>query len=233
MSNPAPGPTGVIGDGSITVAGVPREYRLVVPDPLGATPVPLVVAFHGRGDSKDQMPLYTGLSRFAEQNGFILVYPNAQNKFWPLIPLLARDDLAFFDALYAKLLAEYPIDRARVYLIGMSNGAYFSHWIASQRPGRIAAIAAHSGGLGLVRPDPGAVHKHAALLIHGELDPIIRPEESRRAHAAYVAAGYSAEYIEVPNYGHFWAGPQKINVRIWEFFQRHSSSKIEDRKSEI
>lgn len=214
---------GVFGDQKIKVGGAEREYRLVVPETVtDERPTSLVFAFHGLLDSKDLMPFYSKLDKLAEREGFILAFPNGRNRHWPLALRLAQDDLAFFDSLYDHLAAEYNIDRRRVFLTGMSNGAFFSHLVASQRPDKVAAIAAHSGGLGLVgRKDLDLPHKYAVLLVHGATDALVPAAESRKARDAYEKWGHAVELIEVPGLNHFWAHTIDINDRIWKFFGEH------------
>ncbi len=219
----AGGKIGTFADERIEVGGKQRAYRLVVPRSAGKElPVALVFAFHGLGDSKDLMPRYSQLDRLAEDKGFVLVYPNATGAFWPLVVEWARDDLAFFDGLYERLTSQYNIDRGRVYLLGTSNGAYFAHVIASQRSDRIAAIAAHSGGIGLL--GLSGIHvknKYAVLVVHGDKDSIVGVEEGRKTRDAYQKWGHPVEYVELPGHNHFWAAKEGINERIWRFFESH------------
>jgi len=221
------GKVGVFGDEKIEVNGKDRFYRLVVPKSVDPTkPVPLVFAFHGLGDSKDIMPWYSQLNKLANEKGFILIYPNGRNRMWPLLLEWAKDDLAFFDAMYEFATKNYNIDLNRVYLTGMSNGAYFSHVIASQRPDKIAAIACHSGGLGVFGVKPIDVKiKYAVLVIHGDEDIIVKVEEGRKTRDAYKKWGHPIEYVEIPKLNHWWASKQKINDQIWKFFVDHPRMK--------
>ena len=121
------GATGTFPDEAMEIAGVKREYRLVIPKSVdNRKPVPIVFAFHGfLVDSKDLMPKYSQLDQLAEKEGFVLVYPNAIDKAWRIVPFLAKDDFAFFDKLLAHLCDRYNIDRNRVYLTGMSQRCVF------------------------------------------------------------------------------------------------------------
>src|SRR5438105_1836219 len=105
---------------TLKVGNVAREYRLVVPKSVDLSkPAPLVIAFHGMFiDSKDFMPKYTKLNDTAAKHQFILAYPEAIGKSWGLAPDKVRDDLAFFDALVARLTADYKIDADRIYVLG-------------------------------------------------------------------------------------------------------------------
>jgi poly(3-hydroxybutyrate) depolymerase len=52
----------------LTVRGETRVYRLVLPlDVEAREDLPLVFAFHGAGDTPEQMANYTGLDRLAEE----------------------------------------------------------------------------------------------------------------------------------------------------------------------
>lgn len=208
---------------TIQVEGQERAYRLFVPDSVKSQKnIPLVFAFHGLNDSKDFMPLYTKLNEAAQKYGFIIVYPNGIDKHWPVIPMRAGADLAFFDSLYQKITNDYPIDTNKVYLTGMSNGAYFINVVGQARSEKIAAIAPHSGSLGvLTRRGLKATHKYAVIIIHGDADKILSVSEGRRMRDAYKAVGYEVEYIEVPGLGHRWATSIDINDKIWQFFSSH------------
>lgn len=217
------GKVGTFADEKIDVKDMEREYRLVVPASIDpAKPAPLVFAFHGLGDSKDLMPIYSQLPALAEKHGFVLVIPNGKKKHWPLLPEMAKDDLAFFDALYSLAATKYNIDLNRVYLTGMSNGAYFCHVVASQRSDKIAAIAPHSGGMGLVGfAEPKVAHKYAVLAVNGDADQIVKVDEGRKTRDTYKKWGYVVEYIELPGHGHMWGTLSGINEKIWAFFDAH------------
>lgn len=214
---------GVFANEKLTVGGKERLYRLVVPDSVDLSkPAPLVFAFHGFGiDSKDMMPVYTQLDALAKKEKFILVYPQGLNNAWWII-VEKNPDLPYFDVLLAKLTTDYKIDPKRIYATGMSNGAYFCNILASQRSDKIAAIAPHSGGLGLLAARGiNAKQKYAVFIIHGADDKLVKVEEGSKAHDVYKKAGHTVEYLEVAGLGHFWAHKADVNAKIWEFFKGH------------
>lgn len=213
---------------TVKVGAVSREYRLMVPKTVDLTkPAPLVFAFHGfLVDSKDLMPKYTNLNGTAEKHGFILVYPNALDKAWGIHPDKVKNDLAFFDALLAKLKEEYRIDPDRVYVVGMSNGGYFAHLVGKERSKTVAAVASHSGPLGLqTLLGIGAERKFPVLIIHGDKDNILPVEWARDNRDKYIKEGHEVKYVEIPGFGHFWATKQDINETIWKFFAEHPPGK--------
>ncbi len=212
----------------LAVGGAAREYRLVVPKAVDlAKPAPLVVAFHGLGiDSKDLMPVYTELNKTAEKHKFLIVYPNAIERHWGLRPEKVKDDLAFFDALRKELEAKFKVDSNRVYVLGMSNGGYFAHLVAKERSKAVAAVASHSGPLGLqtlfgVKAD----RKFPVLIVHGDKDPLLSVDFARENRDKYKKEGHDVKYVEVAGLGHAWASKQDVNETIWQFFADHPLDK--------
>lgn len=219
---------GEFGSETVKVGAVTREYRLVVPKTVDlAKPAPLVIAFHGMLiDSKDVMPKYTKLNATAEKDKFIIAYPEAIGKSWGLAPDKVQSDLAFFDAILAKLNADYRIDPERVYVLGMSNGGYFAHLVGKERSKTVAAVASHSGPLGLqtllgVR----AERKFPVLIIHGDQDRIMPVDWARENRDKYMKEGHEVKYVELPGAGHVWGTGADINATIWQFFDAHPRTK--------
>lgn len=212
------GRTGISTEEKIQVGAVERGYRLVVPESAdGGKPAPVLYAFHGLGDSKDLMPRYSKLDDLAKAKGIILVYPNGVNRRWQMV-LKGNEDVGFFDALHAEIRGKYDVDLNRVYATGMSNGAYFCHVLAMQRSDVVAAIAPHSGAIGLLE-FAGARPKRrfGVFIIHGDADPVVRVSLDHRTRDFYRKAGFPVEYLEIKDLGHRWATAEGINEKIWEF----------------
>jgi polyhydroxybutyrate depolymerase len=213
---------------SLAVGKATRVYRLVVPKSVDLTkPAPLVVSFHGMGiDSKDLMPWYTGLNQTGEKYKFLLVYPEAVGRSWGLAPDKVSSDLAFFDALVAKLSADYNVDSNRLYVIGMSNGGYFAHLVGKERSTQVAAVVSHSGPLGLqTLLGINAKRKFPVLIVHGDKDRLLSVDFARENRDKYKREGHEVKYVEVAGLGHLWATKQDINETIWKFFDEHPLDK--------
>jgi polyhydroxybutyrate depolymerase len=219
---------GDFGSETVKVGNATREYRLVVPKTVDlAKPAPLVVAFHGMLiDSKDVMPQYTKLNETAEKHGFIIAYPNAIGKGWGIAPEKVKSDLAFFDHLLRKLSATYKIDPDRVYVVGMSNGGYFARLVGKERSKTVAAVASHSGPLGLqTMLGVNAVRKFPVLIIHGARDSLFPVWIERENREKYKREGHEVKYVELKNVGHMWGTKADINETIWKFFDDHPLEK--------
>jgi len=213
---------------SLQVGHATRVYRLVVPNSVDLKePAPLVIAFHGMlMDTKDLMPHYTKLNETADKHAFIVAYPGAVDRSWGLKPEKVRSDLAFFDALVAKLSNEYKIDPDRIYVLGMSNGGYFAHVVGKERSKEVAAVASHSGPLGMhATPAINAERKFPVLIIHGDQDKIFPVQMARDTRDQYQKEGHEVKYVELPGVGHLWGAKYNVNETIWQFFAEHPLKK--------
>lgn len=216
--------SGNFGSETVAVGGLTREYRLVAPSTVDLKkPTPLVVAFHGMLiDSKDLMPFYTKLNDTAAKHKFLIVYPEAIGKSWGIAPDKVAKDLAFFDALAAKISADFKIDADRIYVVGMSNGGYFAHLVGKERSKTVAAVASHSGPLGLQTLfGVNAQRKFPVLIIHGDKDNILPVDWARENRDKYKKEGHEVKYVELPGVGHVWGTKQGVNETIWQFFAEH------------
>ena len=132
---PSP-PRVLVTEHQIDVAGSLRQYRLVVPDPAPTVATPVVLAFHGTGDSTASMAEYSQLNGLAARHGFILAYPAARDSGWTTDADSdpdTRPDIRFVDRLLDVLQARMPLNRSRVYSLGMSSGATFAQRLAMVR----------------------------------------------------------------------------------------------------
>jgi polyhydroxybutyrate depolymerase len=203
---------------SIKVGSATRQYRLIVPESVDLKEhAPLVVAFHGMLiDSKDVMPRYTKLGEAAQKHKFLIAFPAAIGGSWGIEPKKVAADLALFDALVAKLKADFKIDDQRIYCLGMSNGSYFAQVVGRERSQSVAAVAAHSGPLGLqtllgIR----AERKFPVLIVHGKDDKLFGPSLFRENEDKYKRDGHAVQRIEIEGLGHFWGVKANINDTIW------------------
>jgi polyhydroxybutyrate depolymerase len=129
----------------LVVDGVKRRYYIYKPD-SAAVPAPLVLAFHGGGGNAEGTDKCAGgIAKLADEKGFIVVYPDAIDKHWndgrPDLSKTNYDDVGFISKLIDDLNAKRLIDTKRVYATGISNGGFFSQYLAIKLPEKIAAVA--------------------------------------------------------------------------------------------
>ena len=144
-------------DFTLTVGGATRSYALYVPP--GATgPMPLVIVLHGGGGNGPQVARSSGLIEKAAKEHFILAAPNGSGRLGKLYTWNAGgccayamrekiDDVGFLRTLVDTLEREQPVDRRRVYIVGMSNGGMMAEKAAIALGDRIAGTAVFVGAL--------------------------------------------------------------------------------------
>jgi len=124
----------------------------------------------------------TKFNSIADQEKFIVVYPQGIGKNWNdgRVNEVSQahqeniDDIAFFDTLLQHLSSLYPVDAKRIFATGISNGGIFSHFLAANRAEVIAAIAPVAGGMAepfdqSFKPD----HAVSVLIVNGTKDRLL------------------------------------------------------------
>jgi polyhydroxybutyrate depolymerase len=164
------------------VKGIDRTYDWLVPDAHdGHHPIPIVFVYHDRGgrgaDARASFKLEEAIGGKA-----IVVYPDAvePDRAWDLEHGPETNaDIFFFDQMLGAITDNYCVDTKRVFVAGVSNGAYFANQLGCLRGGSIAAVAAHSGG-GPSSADLSATGQLecpqkpvAAIIVHGASDPVV------------------------------------------------------------
>ena len=155
---------------SIQHQGIPRMYRVHVPSGYtGATPAPLLMAFHGGGGDMDYMAKdeHYGLIAKSDKEGFVLAFPNGYSKFqsgkiatWNAGKCCgdARDkkidDVGFVRQIISNLNAQMKIDHNKIYATGMSNGGMMSHRLACEMADTFKAVAPVAGTDGTLSCNP-------------------------------------------------------------------------------
>jgi polyhydroxybutyrate depolymerase len=188
---------------TLSSAGETRWARVHVPRSQPGAPLPLVLAFGGAGATGAFMQQYSGLSRVADRNRFIVVYPTAWgvHPFWGLNDLApnGRQDVRFISDLLDRLEDVLCLDEHRVYATGVSNGGGFTARIGCELSERIAAIAPVAGGYKTI-PDCEPGRPISVLEIHGTSDGSVpyggRPPDYRGSVPLYIAGWRARDRCE-------------------------------------
>jgi len=112
---------------------------------------PLLIAFHGAGDSGANFAKGSGLNSLADQYGFIVAYPNATGVNWAegcncIRPDLdGVDDVGYIEALVDHLARVGHVDTTRVFGVGYSQGGIFSHHLACEKADVFKGMASFAG----------------------------------------------------------------------------------------
>lgn len=169
-----------------TVDGRIRHYLLTVPT-VGKAPLPLVVVLHGTYGDGEKMARHLGFEALAGRYGVVIAYPDAYR------PAGARqtlrwndgrgtlessaagiDDVAFMRALVDDIAGRVPLDRARVFVAGASNGGMMAYRIGCEAADLVAGIAPVIGAIPLpIAPDCRPSRPISVLAVNGMEDPIV------------------------------------------------------------
>lgn len=167
-------------DRSIDAGGRERTYHLHLPGSVAPPArMPVLIVLHGGGGNGRNVEQTTGFSQLADQNGFIAVYPDGSGRLsnrltWNAFNCCAYayseqvDDVEFISAMIDQLIADYPVDPARIYVTGHSNGGMMTYRIGCELADKVAAIAPYAGALNTGSCTPS--QPLPVLDVHGEDD---------------------------------------------------------------
>jgi polyhydroxybutyrate depolymerase len=156
---------------TIESGGVSRTFHLYRPQGL-TDAVPLVVMLHGGFGNGAQAERAYHWDSAADGGRFLVAYPDGLNRAWNAGTCCGQpqhenvDDVGFITAMVAAIEQEILIDRARVYVTGMSNGAMMALRLGCQSD-TFAAIAPVAGTL---LTDCAGARPTSVLQIHGTAD---------------------------------------------------------------
>ncbi len=187
-----------------------RSLRFHSYHPRSAHPVPLVVLFHGAG--REGLSMIDMWRRTAMREGFALLAPDATGRDWPI----GRPDPDAITEMITQLAAQYPIDPARIYLFGHSNGAGYAQVLINGHDGPWQAAALHGGAvLGLPRHGLG---KPVRLYL-GDDDHVLSLEDARQSARDFARNGSDSSLVIIPGHTHWFydIGPQ-IADASWHWF---------------
>jgi polyhydroxybutyrate depolymerase len=194
--------------------GRERPYVLHAPATIGGGAVPLVIELHGRGIDPISFDGWTGFRSLADEAGFVVALPAAEREIWndgrgvgP--PGAEPDDVAYLLALMDDVATRFPVDRRRVYVVGMSNGATMAGRLACEHPERLAGMAQVAGTAAVsvaatCRPSVPV----PVVQIHGTGDMMAPYEGGRRrglqARILFPGRGAAGPSVGVDEWARHW-----------------------------
>jgi polyhydroxybutyrate depolymerase len=159
---------------TVESSGGTRDYMVYVPEAYDPdVPAPLAYVFHGAGSNKEQQLVYSGYAPYAEEDGALLVLPDALGtpKRWsPLGPAFAG--VEGVNDLSAAIAASYCVDAERVLVTGMSSGGFMTGAVACARSDQVTAAGPVTA---TVWADPicGDAEPVPYAYFHGTADPVV------------------------------------------------------------
>jgi polyhydroxybutyrate depolymerase len=132
---------------SFSANGKSGTYIQDVPTTTGTnTPMPVVFDLHGYLEAASIEHTGTGLSAFGDTHGFVTITPQLDESGvprWDVGPHSA--DIAYIGSLLSQVEGSLCIDQRRVFVTGLSMGAFTTSAIACELSGRVAAVAPVAG----------------------------------------------------------------------------------------
>ncbi|MDB6042775.1 MAG: hypothetical protein JWM63_1326 [Gammaproteobacteria bacterium] len=184
---------------SIEHGGLKRTFRLYIPAKTTEGALPLIFVLHGGGGTGANMEWLTrqGFNRIADREGAIIAYPDGVGRSWNdgRADLQSRssnekvDDLGYLRELPREISGTFPVDVARVYATGISNGGFMAYRLACDAADVFAAVAPVAASLPVDLGQRCAPARAVSLtIINGTEDPIV-PWNGGAIRVLWVARG--------------------------------------------
>ena len=198
-------------------------YWLHLPTGYGDDPDerwPLILFLHGAGERGDEPVLVKkhGIARIADEEPdfpFIAVSPQCPLDHWwsDFIPELA--------ALLDEIQAAHAVDADRIYLTGLSMGAFGSWHLVTEYPERFAAAALICGSAPWHLDMASRAERVADVplwFFHGDADPVVDIAGSRTMVEAVHTAGGDPQFTIYPGVNHDSWTETYDNPSLYEWF---------------
>jgi len=196
------------------------------PDPQPAPVHPTILALHGRGSNEKDL---IGLASYLPQK-FLWISPRGTFELgpdsyeWFQISQIGKPDptrlanaLNTIDIFIDEIIANYPVDKNKLYLLGFSQGTIISMSYALTKPQRVAGIIAQSGYIphesGLQIDEVGLKNK-PFILTHGIQDSMLPVDWARRSRDILQKLEVNLEYHEF-NMGHQVSEESLMVINSW------------------
>jgi polyhydroxybutyrate depolymerase len=177
----------------LTFDGIDRSYLVHVPPAaMSGAPLPMVLNLHGDTQNGQLEEIQTQMDPNADQNGYLVVYPNGTRVSTVLTPdpvakqaqygwnagvccaLPATkkiNDVGFLLKVIADVARRTPANLRRVYITGISSGGMMANAMAAESAGHIAAMSSIEGPVEIptIHPTRGV----PALEFASKSDPIV------------------------------------------------------------
>ena len=194
QARPLAPPPALVTPGAADLAVVGRSQALLRvprPDPAGST-VGLLVVLHGSGgDARQAMDL---VGDEAARRGVVTVAPRSTDYTWDALVGGFGPDVARIDETLSQVFATCPVDPARLWLGGFSDGASYALSLGLANGDLFSAVVAFSPGFAA---PPIVVGRPGIFVSHGVADRVLPIDRtSRRLVPRLRARGYEVAYHE-------------------------------------
>jgi len=185
-------------------------YSLYVPENYcPERPLPLVVALHGGyGHGRDFLWIWL---REARSRGFALLSPTSVGTTWSITRI--DDDARPLKRYMEEVYARINIDRSRILVTGMSDGATFALCLGLREDSWFTAIAPVSGVLSLT--DLVYANRKRICWVHGALDWMFPVSRAVLACQALKDAGADVKLKVIQDLSHAYPREENDGILTW------------------
>lgn len=204
-------------------SGAKMGYQILKPAEIkSGKKYPLVLFMHGAGergsDNEAQMThgsrMFTNPVNMEKYPSFVIFPQCPADMYWSFEkrpdkisadrfesnPTIASP-LATVKELLDLHIENLPVDKNRIYVIGLSMGGMATFDLACRFPDVFAAAVPICGGINTERLS-SAAGKVKFRIFHGDADPVVTVDFSRNAYKTLRKLNAHVEYIEFPAVGH-------------------------------
>ncbi|GAB1416250.1 dienelactone hydrolase family protein [Paludibacter sp.] len=204
-------------------SGTKMGYQMLKPSEIRTgKKYPLVLFLHGAGergnDNEAQMThgsrMFTNPVNMEKYPSFVIFPQCPADMYWSFEkrpdnisadrfeshPKIASP-LATVKELLDWYIANFPVDKNRIYVMGLSMGGMATFDLACRFPDVFAAAVPICGGINVERLS-SAAGKVKFRIFHGDADPVVPVDLSRSAYITLKKLNAQVEYIEFPAAGH-------------------------------
>jgi predicted peptidase len=195
---------------TVKVGATSYAYQVYVPKSLrGQAKAPVILFLHGIGQRGAGGFLPTEgiqgnmVRHYLEQVPAILLLPQCRKETYWSTPEMDK----MVTGALEQTVGEFDADPTRLYLTGVSMGGYGAWYLASEHPGRFAALVSICGGSPLrtgdrFTPVARRVAHTPVWVFHGSADKVVPVSESREMVEALKALKGNVRYSEYEGVGH-------------------------------
>jgi len=189
-------------------AGQRKLFALVPACTSTANPSPLLVAFHGEGESAVDFAAASGILDIAAGQCFIAAFPTTQDD--DTADWMASDK-GYVKTLLDRLAQEYEIDPLRIFSTGFSNGGRMSLASAIDFDKRFVGVAARSAGTPYFGMESSALHPIPVFLVNGGNDL----QDSNDLTTFLSQTGHFVKHVVVPGQGRSLFSDRSLEEWQW------------------
>lgn len=218
--------------GEFVKSAAGRTYRLMVPSGYSAsTPIPLVVGFHGAGDTGSNFYAVCKAVGWASSSaGYILLVPDTKSPYndfavWSGNPTndvpQMKTEMAEIIALIDEVGVHYHLDTKQIHAFGFSDGGLFAAVAGMDRADYYASLAVMGYGWGSGYPIVTPPRKIAVQFVVGAQDQFASYAQSSEAYLK--TQGHPTRILVAAGVGHSFSGltQQYPATQIFGWMQQH------------